>query len=150
MSATESPGPSRRTVLCGLAAALLVPGSLAAACGSGAPSGTGNTGAGTGGGTAPGGALAKLEDIPVGKGLVVKGAEGPVLLVRASETEVKAYNAACPHAGTPVSPPAGGTITCPNHGSQFDAATGALKKGPATTGLTPVAVTVADGQVRAA
>ncbi|MGW0517196.1 MULTISPECIES: Rieske (2Fe-2S) protein [unclassified Crossiella] len=151
MPAPELPRPTRRTVLCGLAAALLVPAGLVSACGTETPagSGPGGTPGGTGG-AAPGGALAKLADIPVGKGAVVTGPQGPLLLVRASETEVRAFNAACPHAGTPVAPPANGTITCPNHGSQFDAGSGAVKKGPATTGLTPVKVTVADGQVLAA
>ncbi|MBP2472858.1 nitrite reductase/ring-hydroxylating ferredoxin subunit [Crossiella equi] len=147
--------PSRRTVLCGLAAALLVPGAVVSACSTeplGANRGGGTPGGGTQGGAAPGGsgALAKLADIPVGKGTVVSGPSGPVLLVRASETEVKAFNAACPHAGTPVEAPVNGIATCPNHGSQFEALTGAKRKGPATTGLTPVKVTVANGQIMTA
>ncbi|MCK2245493.1 MULTISPECIES: Rieske (2Fe-2S) protein [unclassified Crossiella] len=148
MPASELSGPSRRTVLCGLAAALLAPGALISACSPGAPAGTGQPG--TGAPPAPGGALAKLADIPVGKGAVVTGPNGPLLLVRASETEVKAFNAACPHAGTPVDAPVNGIVTCSNHGSQFDAKTGAKRKGPAETGLTPVTVKVADGQVLAA
>ncbi|GAA2834683.1 Rieske (2Fe-2S) protein [Crossiella cryophila] len=148
MPVPELSGPSRRTVLCGLAAALLAPGALISACGPSAPTGAGKPG--TGAPPAPGGALAALADIPVGKGAVVTGPNGPLLLVRASETEVKAFNAACPHAGTPVDAPVNGVVTCSNHGSQFDAKTGAKRKGPAETGLTPVPVKVADGQVLAA
>lgn len=149
---------TRRDVLCGLVVALLAPGALAAACGtdsstdgsgsSSTPAGgsgsTGSTGAaGSSTAAAGGSGLAALADVPEGGGLVVNNpGGGKLLLVRTSATEVKAFNASCPHQGTPVDPPKGGTITCPNHGSTFDAATGALKGGPATRGLTEVAVKV--------
>ncbi len=68
------------------------------------------------------------------------------MLTRTGET-VKAFGAACPHQGTTVGAPKSGVITCPNHGSQFSATDGSLKKGPATKGLTEVPVKVADGQV---
>jgi cytochrome b6-f complex iron-sulfur subunit len=140
---------SRREVLCGLVVALLAPGALAAACGdsnsSGGSGGTPTGGGGaTGGGTGGGGqALTELNDIPEGGGVVVENPSGgKVLIVRTSGDSVKAFNAACTHQGTPVNPPEGGTITCPNHGSQFDASTGALKRGPATVGLKEVSVKV--------
>jgi thiosulfate dehydrogenase [quinone] large subunit len=38
-------------------------------------------------------------------------------------------------------------FTCPCHGSRFDTG-GKLLRGPATTGLTPVPVTVVSGEVR--
>ena len=44
--------------------------------------------------------------------------------------------------GTTVNPPQGTTITCPNHGSQFDSTTGAVKRGPATSPLRAVSVKV--------
>ena len=159
MSAADPTTPAeprtRRDVLCGLVVALLAPGALAAACGtdsstggSGSSStptgGSGSTG-GAGTSTAAGGGsgLAALADVPEGGGLVVGNpGGGKLLLVRTSATEVKAYNASCPHQGTVVDPPQGGTVTCPNHGSTFDAATGALKGGPATRGLTAVSVKV--------
>jgi cytochrome b6-f complex iron-sulfur subunit len=137
---------SRRDVICGLVVALLAPGALAAACssdsgnsGAGTPGGSGS---GTGGGTA-GAKLAALADVPQGSGkLVDKPGGGKLLLVRTSGDEVKAFNAACKHKGTIVNPPQNGTITCPAHGSQYDGATGALKKGPATAGLDVVQVKV--------
>ncbi len=136
-------GKSRRDVLCGLMVALLAPGALVA-CGESSPSGGSTPGGSGGSGGAPGTKLAALTDVPQGSGLVVDqpGGGGKLLLVRSSETDVKAFNAACTHQGTTVDPPKNGTITCPNHGSQYDAATGALKKGPATTGLNAVAVKV--------
>lgn len=161
MSAADPTTPAeprtRRDVLCGLVVALLAPGALAAACGtdsSTGSSGSSSTPTGGSGSSGPGGAgtsaaagggsgLAALADVPEGGGLVVDNpGGGKLLLVRTSATEVKAYNASCPHQGTAVDPPQGGTITCPNHGSTFDAATGGLKTGPATRGLTEVTVKV--------
>lgn len=83
----------------------------------------------------------------MGSGVIVDGASGPVLVVQQIEGAVKAFDASCPHQGTTVDPPAGGTITCPNHLSQFDAGTGALKQGPAKKGLTEVPLRVVDGTV---
>jgi cytochrome b6-f complex iron-sulfur subunit len=53
-----------------------------------------------------------------------------------------------PHGPLTVDPPQNGVITCPNHFSQFDGATGALRKGPADTGLTEVPVRVVDDYVQ--
>jgi cytochrome b6-f complex iron-sulfur subunit len=146
---TKPEARSRREVLCGLMVALVAPGALVAACSDtttpAAPSGTG---AGTTGGATPSGPLAALADVPEGSGLVLQSTpKGPLLLVRPTPDTVKAFNAACPHMGTVVEPPAGGTITCPNHGSTFDGATGALKGGPATTGLKEVPVKVEGDKV---
>jgi cytochrome b6-f complex iron-sulfur subunit len=140
---------SRRNVLCGLVVALVAPGALAAACSD--DSGSGDTGGDTtGGGTPTGGdsgkGVAAVADIPDGGGLIVDGADGKVLLVRTGQ-DVKGYNAACTHMGTIVGAPEGGVATCPNHGSQFDAATGAVKKGPATKPLATVNVSVEGDQV---
>jgi nitrite reductase/ring-hydroxylating ferredoxin subunit len=136
--------PSRRQVLCGLVAALVAGGAVTTACGSRSPattsSGTGNGGAQAAAGTE----VAKVADVPVGGGLLVDqpGGTGKLLLVQPASGEVKAFSASCPHQGVTVGAPQGGSITCPGHGSQFDATTGALKKGPATAGLTAVAVKV--------
>jgi nitrite reductase/ring-hydroxylating ferredoxin subunit len=143
-SATPTPAPdaaptglTRRRALCGLVVALAAPGALAA-CSSGdggAPPTPPPTGT-------------PVSSIPIGSGTVVEGPSGPVLLVQPTAGVIKAYNASCPHQGTTVDPPVDGTITCPNHGSQFDGASGALKKGPAATGLTPVSTRVVNGSVQ--
>ncbi|HEV7907012.1 MAG TPA: Rieske (2Fe-2S) protein [Pseudonocardiaceae bacterium] len=161
MTSTESAentdnhtAPRRRSVLCGVAVALLVPGGLAAACsGSGFTSTSSGTTTG-GGSTTTGGrgsgtrGLAALADVPEGGGIVVDGPGGKKLvLVRNSATAVKAYDATCTHKGSQVGAPASGVMTCPSHGSQFDAATGAVKKGPAVTALAEVQVTVQGDQV---
>ncbi|MCS7484618.1 Rieske (2Fe-2S) protein [Umezawaea endophytica] len=137
------PDPTRRTVVCGLLAGLVVPVSLAA-CSSGTPAATPSTGGSSGSAGTP---LAKLADVPVGSGVIVDGPSGKVLIVRPSENEVKGLNPVCPHSGVIVSKPAGGTITCPGHGSVFDAATGDRKKGPATTGLIPIPVKISGDSV---
>lgn len=139
-------GPNRRTVLCGLAAALAAPGALAACSSAGGlPPGTPITSPAP----APGGGSGvPLAQIPVGGGTIVTAGERPVLVVQPTAGTVKAFDASCPHQGTPVDPPQGGVITCPNHFSQFDAATGAVRKGPADTGLTEVPARVVDGVVQ--
>jgi cytochrome b6-f complex iron-sulfur subunit len=139
-------GPSRRQMLCGLAVAVAAPGVLAACSSPGeyqgsAASSTTTTGA-TGGGSIP------LAQVPVGGGVIVTAAERPILVVQPTAGTVKAFDASCPHQGTTVDPPQAGVITCPNHFSQFDAATGAQRKGPATTGLTEVPTRVVDGVVQ--
>ncbi len=141
-------------MLCGVMVALAVPGGLAA-CSSGSTTagGTGTTTGGgttTGAGTTPGGSasIAALADVPDGGGLIAgnPSTSKPLVLVRTGDT-VKAYDAACPHAGTAVQPPESGVITCPNHGSQFNASDGAVTKGPATKGLAEVAVKVEGDQI---
>jgi nitrite reductase/ring-hydroxylating ferredoxin subunit len=136
--------PNRRQVLCGLVAALVAGGAVTTACSSASTtdaSGTANNQPQAAAGTE----VAKLAQVPVGGGLLVDapgGAGSKLLLVQPTAGEVKAFSATCPHQGVTVGVPQGGTITCPGHGSQFDAATGSLKKGPATTGLTTVNVKV--------
>lgn len=160
---TERAAPStedrpRRDVLCGLVVALVAPGALAAACSDGGSGGGGttNTGGGntptgntptggtpTGGGTGGGQALAAVAQVPEGSGLVVDNPSGgKLVLVRPSANEVKAYNAACTHQGTTVEPPQNGTMTCPNHGSEFSASDGSVKKGPAAQSLPEIPVKV--------
>jgi cytochrome b6-f complex iron-sulfur subunit len=147
---------SRRAALCGIAVALAVPSGLVTACSS-TPAGSGNstptqggsTPTGSSGSAGTGGtALVALADVPEGGGAVVDAPGGKKIVVaRISATEVKAFDATCPHQGSMVAEPSGGTITCPSHGSQFGAADGAVKKGPATTGLRAVAVKVDGDQV---
>jgi cytochrome b6-f complex iron-sulfur subunit len=140
--------PSRRQVLCGLAAALLGPAAMAVACGgssgggSGGTAGGGGAGAGTAGGGTAGAALARLSDVPVGGGIVVATPTGMAVLVQPAAGTVKAFNASCTHQGTIVGAPRGGVITCPNHGSQFNAADGSVERGPAAAALAPIDVRV--------
>lgn len=142
---------SRRDVLCGLMVALVAPGALVAACSDSESSGGGATttdggSTPTGGGSGQGG-LAALADVPDGGGLVVDNPDGGKILLARTGDEVKAYNAACTHMGTIVDPPQDGVSVCSNHGSEFDTATGAVKKGPATQPLPTIEVKVEGDQV---
>jgi len=136
--------PNRRQVLCGLVAALVAGGAVTTACGS-PSSASGGTTTNTQPKAAAGTEIAKLASVPVGGGLLVEepgGSGSKLLLVQPSAGEVKAFSATCPHQGVTVGVPQGGTITCPGHGSQFNAGSGAVTRGPATTGLTAVNVKV--------
>ncbi|WP_392541998.1 Rieske (2Fe-2S) protein [Oryzobacter telluris] len=82
--------------------------------------------------------------IPVGGGKVFEDLK--VVVTQPTAGDFKAFSATCPHQGCTVASVKDNTITCPCHGSQFDATTGDVKQGPATKGLDPKTVTVgADG-----
>jgi thiosulfate dehydrogenase [quinone] large subunit len=58
-------------------------------------------------------------------------------VIRPSSGTFVAFDAVCPHAGCTVGyDPSAKVTTCPCHGSQFNASTGAVEVGPAATGLT--------------
>lgn len=98
-------------------------------------------------------ALASVDDLPEGGVLVV----GEVLLTRC-EGVVAAFRNRCPHAGFSLVRADGRTIVqerrflvCPVHGASFALKDGACAGGPCNgEGLTPIAVTVRDGQIYAA
>ncbi|WP_029138465.1 Rieske (2Fe-2S) protein [Nakamurella lactea] len=90
--------------------------------------------------------LARIDDVPVGGGLVLEPAG--VVLTRPSPGEVHAFSAICTHQGCTVTDVAAGTIRCPCHGSRFDAVTGAVTQGPATVALPAVQVMVSGGVIR--
>lgn len=139
----------RRAVLDGGLAALLV-GAVAGAAGgiaawrgrSGTPTagsdgqtgGTSQTG-GTGGGGGGGVSLAAA-DVPVGQGAKVKRTDGKAAyVVQPQQGEFTCFSAICTHSGCEVDAPKGGRFSCPCHGSEFDAATGEVLKGPAAKAL---------------
>jgi Rieske Fe-S protein len=90
-------------------------------------------------------ALAQLSDIPEGGGTIVNNQE--IVVTRGTGNTVHAFSAVCTHQGCLVSAVTDGEITCPCHGSAFDATTGAVVRGPAQTPLPPVPVKVVDGSV---
>lgn len=133
--------PNRRQVLCGLMVGLLAPGALVACT-------NGNVrGNGVGNGKS-GSVLAKVSDIAVGSGaLVGSGTNGQLLLCQPSKGVFTAYNPTCTHLGNTVDPPVSDVITCPAHGSQFNAANGDVERGPAQTPLASVKVKVVGANV---
>ena len=82
----------------------------------------------------------KAAEIPVGGGKVITQAK--VVITQPKAGEYKAFSAVCTHQGCIVADVAGGTINCGCHGSQYDIATGAVKRGPAPAPLAPKKVTV--------
>lgn len=90
-------------------------------------------------------ALAAVEDVPSGGGLVLE--EAKVVLTKAGDGTVRAFSSICTHQGCAVDEVADGRIGCPCHGSRFDAQTGEVIEGPATRPLPPVEVVVRGGEV---
>lgn len=132
---------TRRTVLQGVAAAGLAGAGLAAV------SGCGGSGSSDFAAPAAGLALAGTDEVPVGGAQVVSAAGGPYVVSQPTAGEFHAFSARCTHRGCAVKAGDGLTLTCPCHGSTFDAATGAVGGGPAPTPLPAVPVTVADGKI---
>ncbi|MFD4115386.1 Rieske (2Fe-2S) protein [Streptomyces niveus] len=145
---------ARRTVVAaagavGLGAALVACGSddpadsaaKTPAAGGGTDDGAnGDSGSGEGGSGGQGEALAKTTDIPEGGGKVFE--DKGVVVTQPTAGEFKAFSSVCTHSGCTVGSISNGTINCPCHGSQFDAANGSVKKGPATKPLPATAITV--------
>jgi Rieske Fe-S protein len=82
--------------------------------------------------------------VPVGSAMVTPGSP-PYVVAQPSAGQFVAFSAACTHRGVTVHAGDGTTLVCPAHGSQFNADTGAVLKGPAARPLEAVKVTAADG-----
>jgi len=141
---------SRRAVLGGVAA--VGAGAVLAACGSDEPKDSAGGGSDTGSGgsddsgssgsgdAAADGAVGKTADVPVGGGTVFQ--KQKVVVTQPTEGDFKAFTAVCTHAGCTVGSVKGDTIQCNCHGSQYSAADGSVKKGPAPKALAAKKVTV--------
>jgi Rieske Fe-S protein len=146
-----STAPSRRSVLNG---ALVVAAGAAAgylvtrrsdAVQTAAASGANGYGPASGGGSSTvAEPVAQVADLPEGGGIVLD--DQHVVLVREGG-QVHGLSATCTHQGCTVGPVADGRISCPCHGSVFDAATGDVVTGPASSPLPAVPVEVRDGDV---
>ena len=66
-------------------------------------------------------------DIPVGGGTIIAAAK--TVVTQPTAGEFKAFSSICTHMGCPVAEVSDGTIDCNCHGSQYDIATGAVKRG---------------------
>jgi Rieske Fe-S protein len=131
-------GITRRSTLTG-AAALGVGLPLLTACGGG----DGDTA--TEPDTKAGETLGPSKDVPVGGGTIY--ADQKVVVTQPTEGDFKAFSSICTHQGCPVSNVDGGTINCTCHGSKFSITDGSVVNGPATSGLSAVAVSVEGGSV---
>jgi Rieske Fe-S protein len=86
------------------------------------------------------GTVVALSDLPAGTGVVLQAEQ--VVVTRDDQGEVRAFSAVCTHQRCLVSGVVDGGISCPCHGSVFDAVTGAVVRGPAPAPLPPVPVSV--------
>ncbi len=59
-----------------------------------------------------------------------------VIVVRLTASTYTAFAAQCTHQGTEIGLPSNSVMICPNHGSKFNANTGAVVQGPAAAALT--------------
>jgi cytochrome b6-f complex iron-sulfur subunit len=108
----------------------------------------GGSGTDTAGATA-GAELAKAADIPAGGAIVVSSGNRPYVLAKKADGTVVAHTGVCTHQQGTVAA-SGTTLTCPLHGSKFDAFTGAVINGPATAPLAEVSVATTNGSVTVA
>nr|WP_237419255.1 Rieske (2Fe-2S) protein [Kitasatospora sp. SID7827] len=81
--------------------------------------------------------------VPVGGSATVKDpANGDaVFIVQPAAGQYAGLSSVCTHSGCAVNPPKDGKLYCPCHGSEFDAATGAVITGPAVKPLPKYGVT---------
>ena len=153
------PQLARRTVL-GVGAAGMA-GVALAACGSSAGSGASASAATStpaGGSSTPTSQAATTEPgqgspagstsaVPVGGAAIVRAGDTGFVVAQPTAGNFVAHSAICSHQGCLCSSVEGMTAICPCHGSRFNAESGAVEKGPATTGLAAANVFVSDGQM---
>jgi thiosulfate dehydrogenase [quinone] large subunit len=123
--------------------------SASAATAAATPSASGSSGSQ---GSHPAGtAIALAKNVPVGgsASFTDPSSGDPSLVIQATAGKFLAFDAVCPHAGCTVAyDQSARVIACPCHGSQFNAATGAVEQGPATTGLKPITISAgSNGQL---
>jgi thiosulfate dehydrogenase (quinone) large subunit len=98
---------------------------------------------GSGGSHPAGTAIGPAKDVPVGgtASFTDPSSGNPSIVIQAKAGKFVAFDAVCPHAGCTVEyDKSAAVMVCPCHGSQFNAATGAVEVGPAATGLSPITI----------
>lgn len=143
---------SRRTVL-GLAAAAGAGLPLLTACGGGGSdtttAGTGSSTSETpsdgGSGSAAAGPLVATADVPVKGGVILDGPK--IVVTQPTAGTFKAFSAICTHQSCTVGSVKDNVISCPCHGSMYNAANGQVEGGPAPRPLKEINVTVQGDQV---
>ena len=107
----------------------------------------------SGGGHPAGTAIGPAKDVPVGGAASFSDPRtgDPSIVIQRKAGKFVAFDAVCPHAGCTVEyDQSAAMLVCPCHGSQFNAATGAVEVGPAATSLNPITIAKAsNGQLYA-
>ena len=125
--------PGRRYVLAGA-------GVLGVVAVSGCAAGGGTTETPTVPESVKGKVIAQTSEVPVGGGKVVEADK--IVITQPAKGRYKAFSAVCTHQGCTVGEVKDGVIACPCHGSEFSAADGSVKRGPAGKPLTAFTATV--------
>jgi Rieske Fe-S protein len=86
-------------------------------------------------------AVIALDKVPVGGSVAATVAGAPVIVAQPTKGKVVCFSAICTHQGAQTSTD-GKVISCPRHGSLFNAFTGAVEGGPATKPLPAVKVKI--------
>jgi thiosulfate dehydrogenase [quinone] large subunit len=97
----------------------------------------------TGGGVAGATTVGPAADVPVGGAASFQDPLNgdPAIVIQARAGQFVAFDAVCPHAGCTVGfSETQHIIVCPCHGSQFNAATGVVEQGPATSNLRTIKI----------
>jgi Rieske Fe-S protein len=146
--------PTRRHVLA-LGAVVGAGGALVAACGggtssagsssSGSASSTPSTSSSSGSPSASAGPLVATAQVPVGGGVVLDPQK--IVVTQPAKGTFKAFTAICTHNACTVGGVKNNVISCPCHGSAYNAADGTVINGPATRPLKAIPITVQGGQV---
>ncbi|MGF7237292.1 MAG: Rieske (2Fe-2S) protein [Frankia sp.] len=86
--------------------------------------------------------LGPLTDIPVGEARAYPAGDRQIAVFRLRSGEVRAVDAACPHAGGPLADGQADsqTVICPLHGHTFDLATGTSSSGAPSLTCYPIRV----------
>jgi Rieske Fe-S protein len=135
-------------VLRGVAAlgVVLAPGVLVACSAGDAGSGSEAGGAGSGAPSVSG--TVPAAEVPVGQARIVEVGGQRLVLAQPTQGSFVALSSTCTHQGGAVEAGNGLVLTCPLHGSRFDAGRdGAVVNGPATEPLPSVPVTVEGDQL---
>jgi thiosulfate dehydrogenase (quinone) large subunit len=91
----------------------------------------------------PGTAIGRASQVPVGQAASFQNPTtgDPSIVIRSSAAKFLAFDAVCPHAGCTVGyDQSAKLLVCPCHGSEFNASTGAVERGPAVSGLTKLRI----------
>jgi thiosulfate dehydrogenase [quinone] large subunit len=97
--------------------------------------------------------IGPASDVPIGGAASFTDPKAgvPALVVQVKRGEFRAFSAVCPHAGCQVQfDQPRDLFVCPCHGSIFNGSTGAVQQGPASTGLSSIAIALgSNGQLYA-
>ncbi len=108
---------------------------------------SGRSGPGAPKSQAPGQRVGAVDAVRVGQAKSVSLPDGsPAVLARPTASTVACFSAICTHEGCTVAAN-GDRLDCPCHGSQFDALTGKVLRGPASRPLPAIPVRLSGSEV---